>query len=94
MSRCWPTWRALERLDLAGNVVTDVAPLGDLGRLVWLDLTGNPVADAAPLGRLTMLRWLWLDPAADGIEALTRNVLRGEAPLRIEPPAAAAAARQ
>ena len=85
---------ALERLDLSGNAVSEVAPLGDLGRLVWLDLTGNPVSDAAPLGRLTRLRWLWLEPDADGVWALARGASRADAPLRIEPPAAAAAARQ
>ena len=85
---------ALERLDLSGNAVSEVAPLGDLGRLVWLDLTGNPLADAVPLGRLTRLRWLWLAPDADGVWALARGASRADAPLRIEPPAAAAAARQ
>ena len=85
---------ALERLDLSGNAVSDAAPLGDLGRLVWLDLTGNPLADAVPLGRLTRLRWLWLEPDADGVWALARGASRVDAPLRIEPPAAAAAARQ
>lgn len=83
---------ALDRLDVSENAVKDASPLGDLGRLVWLDLTGNPVGDAVPLGRPTMLRWLWLDQGTDGVWTLATGASRADAPLRIEPPAAAAAA--
>ena len=56
------------RLDLGGNAVADAAPLGDVGRLVWLRLSGNRLATLDGLGRLTKLRWVWVadNPLPDG----------------------------
>ena len=50
----------LRRLNLAGNPVSELSPLGDVETLVWLTLPGDSVGlGAEPLGRLTRLRWVW-----------------------------------
>jgi Leucine-rich repeat (LRR) protein len=48
-------------LDLGGNSITDVGPLGGLGELTFLDLRENSVASLAALSGLSLLRFLYLD---------------------------------
>jgi hypothetical protein len=48
----------IERLQLAGNNITDLAPLTLLPLLTYLNLDGNPVMDLAPLSQITRLEVL------------------------------------
>lgn len=52
--------RSLAQLDLAGNDVTDLAPLGGLARLQFLDVQRNQVTSLAPLATLPALQYLQL----------------------------------
>lgn len=45
----------LERLNIAGNQVTDLSPLSKMDTLVHINLDFNPVADITPLASLTYL---------------------------------------
>ena len=52
---------ALETLSLAGNSISNIAALADMGGLVSLNLSGNNIGDLTPLSSLVGLRTLYLD---------------------------------
>ncbi len=64
--------RNLKRLDLAGNLISDITPLANLVNLEGLSLHRNVIADISPLARLTNLRRLTLyDNRITNINALS-----------------------
>jgi hypothetical protein len=50
----------MNKLDLYGNQIVDVAPLATLVDLTVLNLSGNQIVDVAPLATLVNLTVLWL----------------------------------
>lgn len=50
--------RGLAMLDLAGNRISDLEPLGGLSRLQFLDVQSNRVSNLSPLSTLTALQYL------------------------------------
>lgn len=52
---------ALDSLSLAGNSISSIAPLANMGGLVTLNLSDNTIEDLMPLASLTGLRTLYLD---------------------------------
>jgi hypothetical protein len=50
----------MNKLDLYGNQIVDVAPLATLVHLTVLYLCGNQIVDVAPLATLVNLTVLWL----------------------------------
>jgi len=52
---------SLDNLSLAGNNITDISKLSQLGGLVTLNLSGNMISNIAPLATLGGLRTLYLD---------------------------------
>ena len=52
---------ALDSLSLAGNSITNITTLGEMGGLVTLNLSDNAIEDLMPLASLTGLRTLYLD---------------------------------
>ncbi len=52
---------ALETLSLAGNSISNIAALADMGGLVSLNLSDNDISDLSPLTSLVGLRTLYLD---------------------------------
>ncbi len=52
---------ALDNLSLAGNNITDVSALAQLGGLTTLNLSDNMITDVSALAQLTNLRTLYLD---------------------------------
>lgn len=58
---------ALDNLSLAGNNISDISKLAELGGLTTLNLKDNMITDVSPLSSLTNLRTLYLDnnPVAD-----------------------------
>ena len=64
--------RNLKRLDLAGNLISDITPLANLVNLEGLSLHRNVIAGISPLARLTNLRSLTLyDNRITNINALS-----------------------
>ncbi|MBC2183044.1 internalin [Listeria sp. FSL L7-0233] len=50
----------LSSFSLTNNQVSDLGPLANLNKLVWLELTGNQIENLAPLANLTSLTSLFL----------------------------------
>lgn len=65
---------ALERLDLHGNCIADIGPVGALRQLRELNLHDNAISDVTPLRHLEQLELLWLSRnAISNIAALAEN---------------------
>ncbi|MEG1687608.1 MAG: leucine-rich repeat domain-containing protein [Angelakisella sp.] len=50
----------LQTLDVSGNMIEDVAALGEIESLVYLDLAHNPIEDISPLAGCTNMELLHL----------------------------------
>ena len=51
----------LRRLNLLGNLISDIKPLSSLGNLIELNLERNDINDISPLSDLMALETLWLN---------------------------------